>query len=117
VIVAPLAASPSTVFVPAELVTTAPVKVAVPLEFVPTFPPEIVLPGVEEKAVPLSVVALAVRNGALMLDLDWLDTVMTGVIVAPAFAGVVGGVMAVISSEKRFSVLSAATAPDDVLRV
>jgi len=99
VIVVPLAASPSTVFVPAELVTTAPVKVAVPLEFVPTLPPEIVLPGVVEKALPLSVVALAVRKVAGMLESVLLNTVITGLIVAPAFAVVVGGVMSVISSE------------------
>src|SRR5215213_868108 len=98
---APLAASPSTVLVPAALVTTAPVKVAVPLEFVPTLPPEIVLTGVEENALPPSVVAPAVRKGALMLALERLNTVMTGLMVDPAAAEVLGGVMSVISNEKR----------------
>ena len=112
-----MAASPSTLFVPAELVITAPVKVAVPLACVPTMPDEIVLPGVEEKASPLSVVEPGVRKGSAMLELDLLNTVMTELTVDPAFAVVVGGVMAVISSEKRFSVLPAAIAPDDVPRV
>jgi hypothetical protein len=117
VTVALRAAFPTTVCEPVKLVTTAPVNVAVPLAFAATDPPEMVLPGVDENAVPPSVVDPAVMNGLVSEALERLTTVITGLMVAPADAVAPGGVMSVISSEYRFSVLSAAVAPDAVLRV
>jgi hypothetical protein len=112
VIVALFAALPTTVCDPAVLVTTAPVNVAVPLAFAATLLVEIVLPGVDENAEPPSVVEAAVRKGLLMVALERLNTVITGLIVAPAACVAPGGVMSVISSEYRFRVLSAAIAPE-----
>jgi hypothetical protein len=97
--VEPFAAFPTTVLEPLELVTTAPVNVAVPLALALTLPAEMVLPGVDEKAVPPRVVEPAVKNGALIVAEDRLTTVITGLMVAPAAWGSLGGAMPVISSE------------------
>src|SRR5919199_6512141 len=99
--VALLAASPSTVFWPADVVTTAPVNVAVPLVLGATTPFGTVLLGVDEKAVPLSVVDPGAKNWVVELPrllLDLLKTVITGLTVEPPTAAVSGGAMAVISS-------------------
>ena len=76
---------------PVEPVTTAPVNVAVPLAFAATLLPEIVPPGVDANAVPPNVVEPAVKKGLLIVPLDRLKTVITGLIVAPAGAEAPGG--------------------------